>query len=159
MRVLVLHGPNLNLLGRREPGLYGAATLASITDDLNLLGAELGVTVEHAQSNHEGVLIDRIQAASGQVEGIVFNPGAYTHSSIAIRDALLAVGIPFVEVHLSNVYAREEFRHRSLLADIAVGKIAGFGASSYTLGLRGLVEHVVASSPALPRPPPFLAAS
>ncbi|MBI5017427.1 MAG: type II 3-dehydroquinate dehydratase [Deltaproteobacteria bacterium] len=139
MRILVLHGPNLNLLGTREPGTYGAETLAAIQGSLRELAGELGVEVEFFQSNSEGALVDAVQAAYGRFDGIVANPAAYTHTSIALRDALLAVAVPFVEVHLSNVHAREPFRHRSLLADAALGTVAGFGADSYRLGLRGLV--------------------
>lgn len=138
--ILVLHGPNLNLLGRREPGHYGTATLADITAKLDALAAETGVRLEHFQSNHEGALIDRIHAAADAVDGLLVNPGGLTHTSVSLRDALSAVGLPFVEVHLSNVHAREPFRHVSVLADIAVGQIAGFGAASYTLGLRAIVE-------------------
>lgn len=139
MRVLVLHGPNLNLLGTREPGTYGIETLADIEESLRHVAGELGADVEFFQSNAEGALVDAVQAARGRFDGIVANPAAYTHTSIALRDALLAVGIPFVEVHLSNVHARESFRHRSLLADVALGTVAGFGGESYRLGLRGLV--------------------
>lgn len=139
MRVLVLHGPNLNLLGTREPATYGADTLAGVEESLRALARELGVEVEFFQSNSEGALVDAVQDACGRVDGIVANPAAYTHTSVALRDALLATALPFVEVHLSNVHAREPFRHRSLLADIAVGTVAGFGAESYRLGLRGLV--------------------
>jgi 3-dehydroquinate dehydratase-2 len=135
-RVLVLHGPNLNLLGTREPAVYGRDTLGEIEGRLRDLAVELGVTVETFQSNSEGALIDRIQAARGLVDAIVINAGAYTHTSVAIRDALLATELPVVEVHLSNTSKRETFRHRSLIADIAVGQIAGFGADSYLLGLR-----------------------
>jgi 3-dehydroquinate dehydratase II len=135
-RVLVLHGPNLNLLGAREPGVYGRETLAEIEGRLRDLAGDLGVAVETFQSNSEGELIDRIQAARGLVDAIVINAGAYTHTSVAIRDALLTTELPVVEVHLSNTYKRETFRHRSLIADIAVGQIAGFGADSYLLGLR-----------------------
>jgi 3-dehydroquinate dehydratase-2 len=139
VRVLVLHGPNLNLLGTREPGTYGIETLADIEESLRHVAGELGADVEFFQSNAEGALVDAVQAARGRFDGIVANPAAYTHTSIALRDALLAVGIPFVEVHLSNVHAREPFRHRSLLADVALGTVAGFGGESYRLGLRGLV--------------------
>ncbi|GAB4270091.1 type II 3-dehydroquinate dehydratase [Deferrisoma sp.] len=142
MRVLVVHGPNLNLLGSREPGVYGAETLGAIEERLRALAAEIGVELEFFQSNHEGAIVDRIQEARGRADGILINPAAYTHTSVAIRDALLAVGLPFVEVHLSNVHAREPFRHRSLLSDRAVGVVLGFGPDSYLLGLRGLVAHL-----------------
>ena len=143
MKILVLQGPNLNLLGSREPELYGGATLASICADLDRLAAALGVTLEHYQSNQEGVLVDKIQgAASEGVNGVLINPGAYTHTSIAIRDAFLGTRIPFVEIHLSNIYQREEFRHHSLLADVAVGMVMGLGSVGYSLGLRGLVESL-----------------
>jgi 3-dehydroquinate dehydratase-2 len=135
-RVLVLHGPNLNLLGTREPDVYGRDTLKNIDSRLRRLASELGVTVETFQSNGEGALVDRVQASRGAADAIVINAGAYTHTSVAIRDALLATGLPVIEVHLSNTYKREAFRHRSLIADIAVGQIAGFGADSYLLGLR-----------------------
>ena len=142
MRVLLLNGPNLNLLGRREPGLYGAQTLEAIEADLARQAAALGVALECFQSNHEGALVDRIHAASGQADGILINAGAYTHTSIALRDALLGVAIPFVELHLSNVHAREPFRHHSHLADRALGVICGFGSASYGLALQGLVQHL-----------------
>ncbi len=142
MRVLVLHGPNLNLLGGREPDVYGTATLAAIEASLVSLGRELGVDLEFFQSNHEGALVDRIQQAAGRFHGILINPAAYTHTSVALRDALVAVGLPFVEVHLSNIHAREPFRRRSLLSDRAVGVVTGFGPHSYALGLRGLVHHL-----------------
>ncbi|MEI7951785.1 MAG: type II 3-dehydroquinate dehydratase [Synechococcaceae cyanobacterium ELA182] len=143
MQLLVLHGPNLNLLGQREPGLYGSSTLAEINGSLAQQAAELGVELACFQSNHEGALVDRIQlAAGGAVDGILINAAAYTHTSVAIRDALLAVAIPFVELHLSNTHAREPFRHRSLLADKALGVICGFGASSYSLALSGLVQQL-----------------
>lgn len=135
-RVLVLHGPNLNMVGTREPGIYGPTTLAEIDARLRDLAGDLGVTVETFQSNSEGALIDRIQAARGLVDAVVINAGAYTHTSVAIRDALLTTELPIVEVHLSNIHKRETFRHHSLVADIAVGQIAGFGADSYLLGLR-----------------------
>jgi 3-dehydroquinate dehydratase-2 len=146
MRLLVLHGPNLNLLGQREPGLYGSRSLDQINSDLTARAQALGAELECFQSNHEGALVDRIQAARGQCGGLLINAGAYTHTSIALRDALLAVDIPFVEVHLSNVHAREPFRHRSYLADKALGVICGFGPASYSLALEGLVDHLRASS-------------
>ncbi|MBM5800545.1 MAG: type II 3-dehydroquinate dehydratase [Cyanobacteria bacterium K_DeepCast_35m_m2_023] len=142
MRVLLLNGPNLNLLGRREPGLYGAQSLEAIETDLQQRAAALGVTLETFQSNHEGALVDRIHGALGTVDGILINAGALTHTSIALRDALLGVAIPFVELHLSNVHAREAFRHHSYLADKALGVISGFGPSSYRLALEGLVERL-----------------
>ncbi|MEB3263850.1 MAG: type II 3-dehydroquinate dehydratase [Synechococcus sp.] len=142
MRVLVLNGPNLNLLGLREPGLYGSSTLPQIDAALQEQAGALGVSLETFQSNHEGALVDRIHAARGAVDGILINAGAYTHTSIALRDALLAVAIPYVELHLSNVHARESFRHHSFLADRALGVICGFGPSSYRLALEGLVEQL-----------------
>ena len=146
MRLLVLHGPNLNLLGQREPGLYGSRSLDEINAALMARAQALGAELECFQSNHEGALVDRIQAARGQCAGLLINAGAYTHTSIALRDALLAVDIPFVEVHLSNVHAREPFRHHSYLADKARGVICGFGPTSYSLALEGLVEHLRASA-------------
>ena len=143
MQLLVLHGPNLNLLGQREPGLYGSSTLAEINGSLAQQAAQLGVELTSFQSNHEGALVDRIQQASADaVAGILINAAAYTHTSVAIRDALLAMAIPFVELHLSNTHAREVFRHRSLLADKALGVICGFGPASYSLALQGLVQHL-----------------
>jgi len=142
MRLLLLNGPNLNLLGQREPGLYGAQTLAQIEADLGRQAGELGVELECFQSNHEGALVDRIHAARGQADGLLINAGAFTHTSIALRDALLGVAIPFVELHLSNVHARESFRHHSYLADKALGVICGFGPASYGLALQGLVSHL-----------------
>jgi 3-dehydroquinate dehydratase II len=138
MKVLVLNGPNLNLLGLREPATYGSESLSGLEAKLRELGDELGIELAFFQSNSEGALIDAVQGAYGNFDGIAFNPGAYTHTSIALRDAFLAVRIPFVEIHLSNVYGREPYRRRSMLADLAVGVVAGFGAESYALGLRGL---------------------
>ena len=139
-RVLVLHGPNLNLLGEREPEVYGRTTLAQIDAQLQTLGGELGVEVESFQSNHEGHLVDRIHAARGAVGSIVVNAGGLTHTSVALRDALAAADVPVVEVHLSNIHRREQFRHRSLIAGVAVGQISGFGPESYLLGLRAAVR-------------------
>jgi len=138
MRILVLHGPNLNLLGKREPGIYGTLTLEEINCQLSTLASDIGCTLTFLQSNSEGNLIDAIQASSAGFDGILINPAAYTHTSIAIRDALAAVGLPFVEVHLSNIHAREEFRQKSFTAPIAIGQICGFGVQSYLLGLRAL---------------------
>ncbi|HCH64955.1 MAG: type II 3-dehydroquinate dehydratase [Deltaproteobacteria bacterium] len=146
MRVLVLHGPNLNLLGRREPARYGRQTLSDIEHEIQSLADAFGVSLTFAQSNHEGVLIDHIQNALDVVDGIIINPGGLGHTSVSLRDALAAVDLPFVEVHLTNIHAREAFRHRTLLSDIAVGTIAGFGGLSYSLGLRGLLAHLLANS-------------
>ena len=140
MKILVLHGPNLNLLGTREPGVYGSMTLGDINAALLELGNELGAELKCFQSNHEGALIDELQEARTWANGVVFNPGGYTHTSVALRDAITAIGIPVIEVHMSNVYAREEFRHNSLISAVCKGKIVGLGWRSYTLGLRALIE-------------------
>jgi len=139
-RVLVLHGPNLNLIGTREPEIYGTDRLVDIDRWLAELAEELGVGLDTFQSNSEGLLVDRIQAARGVYSVIVINAAAYTHTSIAIRDALIAADVPVVEVHLSNIHKREPFRHHSLIADIAVGQVLGFGAQSYLLGLRAAAD-------------------
>mgnify|MGYP002634127334 FL=1 len=142
MQLLALHGPNLNLLGTREPGVYGSQTLDQVNAELESRAQALGAAISCFQSNHEGALVDRIHEGRGRVDGILINAGAYTHSSIALRDALLGVAIPFVELHLSNTHAREPFRHHSTLADKALGVICGFGPLSYTLALEGLVAHL-----------------
>ena len=142
MHLLALHGPNLNLLGTREPGVYGSQTLDQVNAELESRAQALGAAISCFQSNHEGALVDRIHEGRGSVNGILINAGAYTHSSIALRDALLGVAIPFVELHLSNTHAREPFRHHSTLADKALGVICGFGPLSYTLALEGLVAHL-----------------
>lgn len=142
MKILILHGPNLNLLGTREPEVYGSMTLDAINNKMLDLGKELGVDLKCVQSNHEGVLIDALQDARTWANGVVFNPGGYTHTSIPLRDAISAIQIPVIEVHLSNVYAREEFRHTSMISAVCKGKISGFGWLSYELGLRGLVDII-----------------
>ncbi len=136
--ILVVHGPNLNMLGTREPEIYGSTTLEDINTALQALAGELGRRLEAFQSNGEGELVSRIQEGARRNAGLLINPGAYTHTSVAIRDAVIASGLPTVEVHLSNIHRREEFRHRSLLADVVVGQVLGFGADSYLLGLRAL---------------------
>ena len=149
MLIWVLHGPNLNLLGTREPGIYGAATLADIDRGLSEQAVQAGARLESFQSNHEGALVDRIQAArAAGVDFIVINPAAYTHTSVAIRDALAAVAIPFIEVHLSNIHRREAFRHHSFLSELAVGVVAGFGPLSYGLALAAAIRHLDTARPA-----------
>lgn len=142
LSILVLHGPNLNLLGRREPGIYGSVTLAEINCQLDQDAKKLQAQISVLQSNHEGILVDAIHDALGKYQGILINAGAYTHTSVALRDALAAVAIPTVEVHLSNIYQRESFRHHSFIAPVAVGQISGFGVESYRLGLQALVDHL-----------------
>ena len=142
MKILVLHGPNLNLLGEREPEIYGRTTLAEIDARLRELGAKRDVSVESFQSNHEGALLDRIQAARRTHQAIIINPGGLTHTSVALRDALVASELPVIEVHLSNIHAREDFRQRSLVAGIALGQISGLGAKGYELALEALLDRL-----------------
>jgi len=142
MKILILHGPNLNLLGTREPEVYGSMTLDDINAKLLELGAERNAEIKCLQSNHEGALIDALHDARTWASGVVFNPGGYTHTSIALRDAISAIQIPVIEVHLSNVYAREDFRHVSMISAVCKGKITGFGWRSYLLGLRALVDEL-----------------
>jgi 3-dehydroquinate dehydratase II len=141
--VLVLNGPNLNLLGLREPGVYGSTTMDDINNRMVELGKELGVDVRCFQSNHEGALIDALHDARTWAAGVVFNPGGYTHTSVALRDAISAINIPVIEVHISNVHAREEFRHHSMISAVCMGTISGLGVQSYLLGLRALVDKSV----------------
>ena len=138
-RILVLHGPNLNALGTREPAVYGRATLEDIRGLLETIALQLGCEVECRQTNHEGVLIDALYSAKGRVDGVILNPGGATHTSVSLRDAVLAAGVPVVEVHLSNPHARETYRHVSLISGAAIGVVQGFGGASYELALRGLV--------------------
>ncbi len=142
MDVLLINGPNLNLVGKREPTIYGSQTLEDIQEELLTLACELGTKLRFFQSNSEGEMIDCIHNSAGSIDGILINAGAYTHTSIALRDALLGVAIPYVEVHLSNIYSREEFRHRSFLSDKALGLVCGFGSNSYQLALQGIVSYL-----------------
>lgn len=142
MKVLVLNGPNLNLLGRREPSVYGSLRLEEIERSLAELAAGLDVALTCRQSNHEGELIDLLHRAAAEMDGVIFNPGAFTHYSYALRDAVAAIGIPTIEVHLSNIYAREDFRRHSVIAPVAAGQISGFGADGYLLALRALVKLI-----------------
>ena len=142
-RILVLHGPNLNMLGKREPEVYGALTLEQLNAELAAQATKLGVAVECRQTNHEGVLVDMIQAAEGAYDCIIINPAAFTHYSIAVRDALAAISTPAIEVHLSNIYRREEFRHHSVTAPVTVGQIAGFGSQGYILALYAAVDIIM----------------
>lgn len=145
MKILVLHGPNLNLLGAREPSVYGSQGLAEINSALVGVATSFGCEVQCHQSNHEGELVDRLHEARGKFRGVLINPAAYTHTSIALRDAITGTGLPVVEVHLSNTFAREEFRRTSMTAPACVGVVAGFGPASYTLGLRALIDYLRAS--------------
>lgn len=142
MKILIIHGPNLNLLGTREPDIYGSITMEEINNSLKETGQSLGVEIECFQSNHEGEIIDKIQSGRGNFDALVINPGAYTHTSIAIADAISAVDIPTIEVHISNIHNREEFRQKSFIAKAAVGQITGFGKNSYLLGLRAAVDMI-----------------
>ena len=142
MDLLLVNGPNLNLVGKREPSIYGSQTLEDIQEQLLTLAGDLDVKLKFFQSNSEGEMIDCIQNSVGSIDGILINAGAYTHTSIALRDALLGVDIPYVEVHLSNIYSREEFRHKSFLSDKALGLVCGFGANSYQIALRGMVSYL-----------------
>ncbi len=142
MRILVIHGPNLNLLGKREPDIYGTFTLEDVNGRLRALAEELGLEVSFFQSNHEGELVQKIQDAMGVYQAIVINPGAYTHTSVALRDAISSAGIPTIEAHISNIYKREEFRKHSYISGVAVGQITGFGPESYLLALRAAAAHV-----------------
>ncbi len=140
--VLVIHGPNLNMLGKREPELYGKTTLDEINASLEKLGQRLGLAVEAFQSNHEGAIVDRIQDAAVTQNGLIINPAAYTHTSIAIRDALLLLHIPVIEIHISNIYKREPFRHKSVISDVVTAQIAGFGVRGYSMALEALAKMI-----------------
>ena len=142
MKILILHGPNLNLLGTREPEVYGSMSLENINEKMIALGKELNAEIKCEQSNHEGELIDALHDARTWANGVVFNPGGYTHTSVALRDAISAIQIPVIEVHISNIYAREEFRHTSFVSAVCKGKVTGFGWRSFELGLRGLIDII-----------------
>lgn len=142
MKILIINGPNLNMLGIREPEKYGNTTFAELEKDLYAYSFELNVDIESFQSNHEGEIIDKIQQALGNFDGIVINPGAYAHTSIAIRDAISSINLPTVEVHMTNIHSREEFRHNSYITPICIGQISGFGVNVYKLGLRALCEYL-----------------
>ena len=142
MELLLINGPNLNLVGKREPSIYGSQTLEEIQEELINLARGLDARLQFFQSNSEGEMIDRIQESIGSIDGILINAGAYTHTSIALRDSLLGVDIPYVEVHLSNIYSREDFRHKSFLSDKALGMVCGFGPISYQLALQGIVSYL-----------------
>lgn len=142
MKILIIHGPNLNMLGKREPEIYGATTLGEINTALSTKAKELGAEVSFFQSNSEGEIVSSIQDSMSEFDGIVINPGAYTHTSVAIRDAILSSGLPVVEVHISNIYKREDFRQKSFISGVALGVISGFGVNSYMLGLSGLIDHL-----------------
>ncbi|MEQ9618202.1 MAG: type II 3-dehydroquinate dehydratase [Deltaproteobacteria bacterium] len=144
MKILVIHGPNLNMLGKREPEIYGSKTLEDINSTLSEEAKKLDVEIELFQSNSEGAIVGKIQNAMNEFDGLLINPGAYTHTSIAIRDAILSTGLPVVEAHISNVHKREEFRHKSFISGVALGVISGFGMDSYFLGLSGLVRYLKA---------------
>ena len=141
-RILVLNGPNLNLLGTREPDVYGSTTLDDIAEELSDLGSDIGATIECRQSNQEGQLIDWLHDARDSFDGVLINPGGLTHTSVSLRDGIAAAGLPTVEVHISNTQARESFRHQSVTAAVCIGSVIGFGKSSYTLGLRGLIDYL-----------------
>lgn len=141
-KILLLNGPNLNLLGQREPEVYGSTTLDEITTQLTAVGEQLGCEIRASQSNSEGALVDALHDARTWADGVIFNPGAYSHTSIALRDAISATDLPVVETHLSNIHSREEFRHKSVLAGVCIGVVAGFGSASYEMALAGLIRHL-----------------
>ena len=145
--ILVIHGPNLNMLGQREPETYGRTTLSDIDEELKKLGQQWGLAVTTFQSNHEGAIVDAIQQAVGRLAGLIINPAAYTHTSVAIRDALLILKIPIVEVHISNIHRRDAFRHHSFMADVSTGQIVGLGINGYYLALRAMADLVGAAKP------------